>query len=797
MASEIKVTINAKGVITGGKEVESGLQNIRRQAQQTQSDLKKAVSVNVQASSPQLDSFASSLKNISGGLGLIGKAGIAGLVIQKTVGFMMDAAEASTRMSNALLGLTTVAKATGNDLGSVTAAAKELSKDGLAPIADVAAGLKNLLSKGFSLPEAIRLLKVTKDSAAFGRQAMISFGDAIRGVTEGIKNENSMMTDNGGITTNLSVMYKEYAATIGTTADKLNEAQKRQAILNGFMKEGEKTAGDAARAADTYAGAKGRLATAIERATAKLGDFITQSSLVKSTLAGLADFVDNLSYSSLTAAEKLDILKKDLSEFKAGLDFNAGERKQGLIDEIANLEKLVALDKLRGAQGEYEAKVKREQLAAAKEQQESAMAAANAEKDRLKEVAKLKKQLIDAGKSELDQLADLRDRRIALAKGDAEAQRLIWADFYDKKKKLEEKDQKSSVKLARQTLKDVVTMQRLQSSVLSESASNPFGVNNTLKDLQVARSDLYAKDTTGMDKGIHEQIHKLDDKIDKSTKAQAIGRGVGGLAFTAQGAQGANGLVSSLAAGGLDMILPGLGQAAKPLLDAFTQGPEATKKMVTEFAKALPDVITGFIEAIPVFVETLVDKAPEVIEKLAEKAPDIITKLIAELPRIAIKLALLMPKVVIALVEGLIKGLPKIVTEAAKAIYDAIARILGALNPFGGSSKSGVKGAINSVTSKVGIKFARGGEVPSNAGTPFTDSVSAQLMPTERVLDRGTNQAFKRFVESGMSNNNDHLMARIMDILERPFDVQSDIKLNDATFANIILNLNRKKQRLS
>jgi hypothetical protein len=44
-----------------------------------------------------------------------------------------------------------------------------------------------------------------KDSAAFGKQGALSFGEAIRGATEGIKNGNSILVDNAGVTKNLSV----------------------------------------------------------------------------------------------------------------------------------------------------------------------------------------------------------------------------------------------------------------------------------------------------------------------------------------------------------------------------------------------------------------------------------------------------------------------------------------------------------------------------------------------------------------------------------------------------------------
>ena len=40
-------------------------------------------------------------------------------------------------------------------------------------------------------------------------------GEAIKSAAEGIKNENSILVDNAGVTKNLSVIWDEYAASIG------------------------------------------------------------------------------------------------------------------------------------------------------------------------------------------------------------------------------------------------------------------------------------------------------------------------------------------------------------------------------------------------------------------------------------------------------------------------------------------------------------------------------------------------------------------------------------------------------
>jgi hypothetical protein len=190
-------------------------------------------------------------------VGLVAAWGIKSLAEKSLNAFM--------KMENALIGLSSVAtkmgKASKKAMGRMTVdaetakkAAIELTEDGLMGVDDAATGLKNLLLAGFGLKESVKMMKAFKDSAAFGRQGALSFGDAIRSATEGIKNENSILVDNAGITKNLSIMHKDYAASIGKTVGKLTEVEKRTAVYNGILEESTAMQGDAERMTKTYQG---------------------------------------------------------------------------------------------------------------------------------------------------------------------------------------------------------------------------------------------------------------------------------------------------------------------------------------------------------------------------------------------------------------------------------------------------------------------------------------------------------------------------------------------------------------
>lgn len=196
---------------------------------------------------------------------------------------------AANRLDAGLIGLRSVATAFRQDAGLAEQAAKDLAKDGLLSVGDAATGLKNLLGAGFGLPEAVTLMGRFKDSAAFGRQGALDFGQAIVGATEGIKNGNSALVDNAGVTKDLSVILTE----AGLSASDLGRAQSdlgvRTAIYNGILKETNPQLGDAARYLETAAGKQAQFSAQVEIAQQKLGKELQPA--LAATLEALVPFV--------------------------------------------------------------------------------------------------------------------------------------------------------------------------------------------------------------------------------------------------------------------------------------------------------------------------------------------------------------------------------------------------------------------------------------------------------------------------------------------------------------------------
>ena len=224
-------------------------------------------------------------------------AAAAVVAFAKIVSAIRSAIDAANAYTSAITGLQALAEGTGQDFGELTDALDSLTADGLLPVADAAAALKNLLARGFSAQESITLLERLKDAAAFGRQGSLSLGEAVRSATEGLKNENSVLVDNAGVTKNVSVMWKEYAAEIGKSVDSLTAAEKRQAEYNGILEETKFQVGDAAKYADTFAGSQAALAASVTRVKTAFGSAVSDAlqpfvDTLTPLLDGLAEFAE-------------------------------------------------------------------------------------------------------------------------------------------------------------------------------------------------------------------------------------------------------------------------------------------------------------------------------------------------------------------------------------------------------------------------------------------------------------------------------------------------------------------------
>ena len=192
-------------------------------------------------------------------------------VIREVVSEVKKLTDAYAENKAAQMGLSSILTAQGKDLNAAKAWLKSYTKDGLIPMMDAYTAYKRLAAAGYSDEQTQSILTNLKDSAAFNRQGSMTMGEAIKSAAEGIKNENSILVDNAGVTKNLSVIWDEYAASIGKTAATLTDAEKRIATTQGIMRETAFQTGDAAKYANTLAGAQAALKAQTKMLSSALG----------------------------------------------------------------------------------------------------------------------------------------------------------------------------------------------------------------------------------------------------------------------------------------------------------------------------------------------------------------------------------------------------------------------------------------------------------------------------------------------------------------------------------------------
>lgn len=199
--------------------------------------------------------------SVSGSLGglktVLGK--MAGLIatafsVTAIVRFGVESSKAAMDLSNALQGLQSIVEGQGRSFSKAKTFLDEYVKDGLIPMTNAVTAYKNLAARGYDDSQIQQTLIALKDASAFGRQASYSMGEAVQTATEGLKNENSILVDNAGVTKNVSKMWDDYAKSIGTTAANLTQQQKIQAEVTGILEESKFQTGDAAKVAETLSG---------------------------------------------------------------------------------------------------------------------------------------------------------------------------------------------------------------------------------------------------------------------------------------------------------------------------------------------------------------------------------------------------------------------------------------------------------------------------------------------------------------------------------------------------------------
>lgn len=233
----------------------------------------------------RVDKFSVTLKKLASTVSLaFGTAAI--------INFGKESVKAASALNDAWMGLESIVTGQGKSFSKAKSFINDYISDGLVPLENAVTAYKNLAARGYDTEQIEKTLTALKDAAAFGRQASYSLGEAVSTATEGLKNENSILVDNAGVTKNVSVMWKEYAQSIGVGVNSLTKAQKIQAEVNGILEETKFQTGDAAKLVNNYSGQIAMLGYNFQQLKVQVGNAIMP--IVQAVLPGINAIISAL-----------------------------------------------------------------------------------------------------------------------------------------------------------------------------------------------------------------------------------------------------------------------------------------------------------------------------------------------------------------------------------------------------------------------------------------------------------------------------------------------------------------------
>lgn len=201
-------------------------------------------------------------------------------------GFARESVGAALSAESALVVLRTQSRLTGTDLAANIELAKKLAKEfRVSDTAGIglAAGATRFAAGAGKPEDTEKFLRSVADLAAAAGRPMSELNEIVRQIASGdVGAEAALDKILGG--KNPSVVYDEFAKSVGRTADSLTQLEKKQALLNAVLTEGAKVQGVAQESLNSTQGRISTLSAAYENLQQRVGDAIVKSEAFKSVL---------------------------------------------------------------------------------------------------------------------------------------------------------------------------------------------------------------------------------------------------------------------------------------------------------------------------------------------------------------------------------------------------------------------------------------------------------------------------------------------------------------------------------
>lgn len=154
-------------------------------------------------------------------------------------GAITDFVNTAARTEVLDVAMQSVAKSSGYAIAALREQRKSVMELGIAE-QEATQILTRFMQAQLDTADAAKLARVAQDAAVI---AGYNSSQAAEQMTEAIAKQRPELLSAFGMTRNMNEIYKDYAGTVGKTAAQLSEAEKKQAMLNYILKEGEKIAG--------------------------------------------------------------------------------------------------------------------------------------------------------------------------------------------------------------------------------------------------------------------------------------------------------------------------------------------------------------------------------------------------------------------------------------------------------------------------------------------------------------------------------------------------------------------------
>lgn len=213
------------------------------------------------------------------------------------VDFGQRMVDASNQAQNATLALaTTIRTKLGEE--AIAKAEKEVSRlekslKGAMDPASIRKAMKNLVAANFTVEQSGKLIEANAKIASTSRQSHLGLAESVVVYSEGIKNQNSILTDATGISENLSTTLKRQGFTMEDLTDEAQGAAARQALFNRHMEEAVPFTEAFNAQMSSYQGHTTRADAATERLSVTIGDFLKKR--LEPASESWANFLETLS----------------------------------------------------------------------------------------------------------------------------------------------------------------------------------------------------------------------------------------------------------------------------------------------------------------------------------------------------------------------------------------------------------------------------------------------------------------------------------------------------------------------